>query len=301
MKNNLVVDRYTTLKKLGINHPIRDYLLESISGYEEEIPDQIFYTSSLNFWKISIFPMSIISLQNLPILNIAILLGFEIILLISNLALIISLKSIKNRVFTGFRIASNLSIFPFLGYYLTINIFGFSVSNGYLAYIMMFFISAIIFFETAFLIVVHIDMIIFIFQSIWKKKNKYPAKLYGIEWRDEFSNQIIYYRALKMDNTKPVKEKRFESLRKKMILKNNTSGSNKMNKVHVKLPSKNVERPNKNNIKAANKFDSTKIMMSSLKHPKRIQFMSARKMVVSSKTKKVKGDNELEIQGGEGN
>lgn len=84
-----VLDRETTLYMLKINHPIRDYLINSINGPNEIFADQIFYTSSSQFLKLVTFSMSIIALQNLPVLNLMVLFLVESTVLITNIAAMI--------------------------------------------------------------------------------------------------------------------------------------------------------------------------------------------------------------------
>lgn len=212
-KMKMQIDREKTLFMLKINHPIRNYLLNSINGSKEKIPDQIFYTSSSQFLKMLCFSFCIITLQNLPILCLLILIMIEFIVFITNIGAIVQLTIIKNNVLMGIRILESCLLIPFLFYYLFINILGFSSPTGYTSLLMVTLFLVTIILETLHIIIIHLVLIFNLISSILNNKGKKFKKSNlnrGKESQyDELTNKIIYYKPLKQNGQlkSPLKSK----------------------------------------------------------------------------------------------
>lgn len=185
-------NREKTLFMLQINHSVRDFLINSINGPYEKVSDRVFYPSSSQFLKMIIFSMSIITLQDLPILNMLILFIVELMVCATNIAAINQLKLTKNIILMVLRILQSLFLIPFILYYFSINIPGIAPSSGQISYLVMS-----LFFTSMILDAIHMIMIYsFIFQQtiffLFKQKNKNTKMMKY----NELSNQIIFYSPL---------------------------------------------------------------------------------------------------------
>lgn len=130
-----------------------------MNSNKEDIPDQLFYISASNFWRLLIFSLCIITLQNLPILCLLFLLTTEIADMITNIVAFYHVKFLSNKFFSGVRIISNIFLIIFLSFYLVINIIGFPTPTGFLTSFMMSLFFFIIFFEVVYLVVTHLILI----------------------------------------------------------------------------------------------------------------------------------------------
>lgn len=291
-----VVDRYTTLRRLRINHPIRDYLVESMNCRQEDIPDQLFYTSTASFWKLLIFSISIITLQNLPVICLIILFVTELGVTITNIAAVCQHKERANFILMGFRIISNILLLPFLCYYIVINIMGYPAPSGFLASVMIIDFLAIIGFEIIYLIAVHIIIAKNLFYKIISTKSRNQEmedKTISKAKINEFSNQIIFYKQVKSINKNQICDLNFKSQRSIMRIKSQKfKKAINYNKMNLKKGFKATLKGKTSKL-SINFKKSKKIETNNFNRTKVSQFRSAKQMIVFQKKNRIRNEAEF--------